>query len=1277
MDRNNQLPHRRIHRRQIASPEPENFFEAFPFRPEDDVFPFRQREIPVFEIDVHRLAEYPQGIQIRWVGQGNLTLQESQDILIQEFRHEIHQQMRRLGWDDHDIENDVLIRLGVLVPERGDVFLPPGEDFPWFPLRLLDAERFDLVAERMAQSNATLHFFNLQWHVAINQNSIRRGGAGRKGLPSGFTTKGLAQDSINADPDECCALKAFVYASKKYLHGHIKNIQNQSEKPDAMKEICRDLRQQLNWPLMVTHHRLAELVTLPSTKHIRLVLLFQGSTIGRPYPGENWDHTQPKKNTVYIIYADKHYIGVKQPLQFFKNLPSGRYKYNYTWCHACLTLSYRTHDCPKEDQENRQERKKSKTEKCPKCKLVLTEGHQCKTCPQCSERLVSKHLCGHTYCGHCDTYTPYNGNTPYQNRQLHRCPVYVPEQDSDKKPFAGEGPRGEESAGDTSSQAEEDNNLEEETDGLDPSKEWTVLAYDLECRMTYEREKVYFNENVDKTKQPPDLVVLRRKEKVDHPIHRPNLAVAINIFTKEEMTFSNVEEFIQELISKTDKNFVCIAHNAAGYDSRLIFAALIKMKGLPKRNIFRGTKLVYMMYENIVFLDSMLHLLGSLSKLGKEFDLPPHLLKGHFPHKLNRDGVPNYWPSIPPLEEYEDLRFISTEEDLNELRQWHSEQPQNVPWFLDEELHKYCRQDVIVLSEILKKYHYDIVEICGISPLGIPTSAGLSHRMFLRKYLAPHVESLQKPNMIDGQQCCSTNLNRCVSYDLDKTWVALTKGEYFFARDALRGGRTDVRCPFLSLDAAAIARGEEIRYIDIVSMYPTVQMTEDYPVGAPEIVLYLDDPSGNGSTDKMFCQMHLVDEIKNYSSKNDFPPNAKRIYQQPSIDELKSFFGFIMADVTPPNDLYHPVLIHYDEKRNKSMASLEKIVQSSYRKGHRRTVFTSVEFQTALDVGYKVNWVYEIHHYKKQPSLWKNMLRSLAKLKIQNSGLPEEYTEESYRAAYREMGIVLGEIRNNRAKKNTYKGPLNSAWGKCCENPYHDTHHIFSVHSDHLLEIEVKEQKEMLNICGISPLTEDYTLVRTRPNFDGAPLKTSTTYLPAGVFVPAYGRLMLWKAMHKLGPRVLMHDTDSIIYHHIPDDIYEAPKEGSLLGCWERDGIHKKGKVFEFIGLGPKSYGLAVQSPSGEIFHQIKMKGIGMKLAARAKFQYEDMKDLVLDIIDHLKVPQLNFHYDMQRIEMSTIDFDKIIRKNEPKGVLKEDGFIYPFGHKAVAAKDKGKGVEE
>ena len=80
-------------------------------------------------------------------------------------------------------------------------------------------------------------------------------------------------------------------------------------------------------------------------------------------------------------------------------------------------------------------------------------------------------------------------------------------------------------------------------------------------------------------------------------------------------------------------------------------------------------------------------------------------------------------------------------------------------------------------------------------------------------------------------------------------------------REAFFGGRTGV----VALHAVA-EEGEEIRYVDVTSLYPWVNKNCPYPIGHPQIIT------------------------------------------QPVDQSLESYFGLATVDILPPAGLFHPVL---------------------------------------------------------------------------------------------------------------------------------------------------------------------------------------------------------------------------------------------------------------------------------------------------------------------------------------------------------------------------------
>lgn len=130
-------------------------------------------------------------------------------------------------------------------------------------------------------------------------------------------------------------------------------------------------------------------------------------------------------------------------------------------------------------------------------------------------------------------------------------------------------------------------------------------------------------------------------------------------------------------------------------------------------------------------------------------------------------------------------------------------------------------------------------------------------------------------------------------------------------REAYYGGRTNAVSLYKKCTGA-----EKIRYIDIVSMYPTVMSLSDYwyPIGEHEVRRF-DDP-----------QMPLI--------------------------PIEQLFGFQKCKVTPPLTLFHPVLPERSES-GKLLFPLYPITGT----------WTHVELQKAVSLGYVINEVYEQHHF--------------------------------------------------------------------------------------------------------------------------------------------------------------------------------------------------------------------------------------------------------------------------------------------------------------------------
>jgi hypothetical protein len=207
-------------------------------------------------------------------------------------------------------------------------------------------------------------------------------------------------------------------------------------------------------------------------------------------------------------------------------------------------------------------------------------------------------------------------------------------------------------------------------------------------------------------------------------------------------------------------------------------------------------------------------------------------------------------------------------------------------------------------------------------------------------------------------------------------------------RDAFYGGRTEP----IKLYHNFKNLGGKGRYVDVVSLYPTVQYYDEFPIS------------------------HPVKIIPKYDEK------AKFDYD---------WFGIIKCQILPPRGLYHPVLpfkqktkgahkllfglcrtcmgkidedchhINFRDlktREDKTYARKHCLKCQAYRnekcqhtKQERAITGTwaTNEIQKALEKGYQILEIYEVEHFEKRSKeLFKEYINKFYKIKAEASGCP-------------------------------------------------------------------------------------------------------------------------------------------------------------------------------------------------------------------------------------------------------------------------------------------------
>lgn len=500
--------------------------------------------------------------------------------------------------------------------------------------------------------------------------------------------------------------------------------------------------------------------------------------------------------------------------------------------------------------------------------------------------------------------------------------------------------------------------------------------------------------------------------------HEVNLAVIKNVFTNEEKYFKGdtaVEDMYAFISQHNYGRNIVIAHNASGYDSRLVFEKLMNTGKKPSV-IFRGSKIIRVTFnDTCIFIDSMLHVQGSLRKLAKEYGYT-NIRKGHFPHLFN--SVENYGYKGPiPGKEFFDLPFMfKDQKELEEFDIWYDSWYGKL-WDFDKELLDYCIDDVRILQAVVKGYHENAVRLTqGLSPWFFSTAPAFCHN-FVLTTLVKRLNLSETPERSQIENLAKNEF-----------WAALIQPEYYFARKALRGGRTEIRNIYHVVSDEDWNRGVRIRYQDICSEYPFQQIVHDFPVGTPTINVW--------DLDYKPCIFHRNRYKCDCIDKLDFVPLDIIIRDdQLNINE-HSFFGIVCVTLRAPKDLFHPVLVCMDLERSKCVASLED--------NHLKEITcTSVELQTAIRKGYQIIKVHRYDQYTRKKSLWYDLMLKFFIEKMINAGSVPENIEElifNYQEKYGvgheiRKAVEEGRFQNNPGLKQTAKIMINSMWGKHAQRP--------------------------------------------------------------------------------------------------------------------------------------------------------------------------------------------------------------------------------------------------
>ena len=455
-------------------------------------------------------------------------------------------------------------------------------------------------------------------------------------------------------------------------------------------------------------------------------------------------------------------------------------------------------------------------------------------------------------------------------------------------------------------------------------------------------------------------------------------------------------------------------------------------------------------------------------------------------------------------------------------------------------------------------------------------------------------------------------------------------------RDAFYGGRTGLTaCYYEAKD------DEEIKYVDVTSLYPTINKYGTYPIGHPTILI------------------------------------------NPRDQNIDHYFGIAKVDVLAPTHLFHPVLPMRLNDKLVFTSCKQCVEEQTETPWNERTcrchhtdqerqftgTWSTPELQKAVEKGYRILKIHEVWHFpsnQQRKGLFADYVNKWLKIKTEASGWPADCVTEEQKRQYIEEyyvreGIALDydAIKKNPGRKQVSKLMLNSFWGKFGEGENKPSCQTIQRLSDWYNITK----DETIVVKDVRIYNEENIEVTTIKK-DGACQPKLNMNIFVAIFTTALARLKLYESLEKLGQQVLYYDTDSVIYSYKEGEV-QIPT-GNFLGEMTDE---LNGDVIQVFGsAGPKSY--SYRTIWGKT--ECKNKGIKDTDAIKQILNCETM-------LTHVKAELLNPQETRRELEVEIKNH--FVRDSTKKSIHLEDmtktfgvtwdkrvvdrtsGKTYPFGY--------------
>lgn len=375
-------------------------------------------------------------------------------------------------------------------------------------------------------------------------------------------------------------------------------------------------------------------------------------------------------------------------------------------------------------------------------------------------------------------------------------------------------------------------------------------------------------------------------------------------------------------------------HNGSGYDFNFLMSEVCKRTNLAEIPIIRkGTKIIGATIKGkpkLHLRDFFLFCQSSLKKLCADFKVPAELTKGEFDHSR-----------------------VKTWDDLEEIK---------------DEVVSYCKNDVLALEFIYKKFCAAMWEIAAVPPHKAMTIAGHAYSVWRTITPKEVVNEVHVPDreLYDKLRKCYFGgrvLPTVARYD---SHVRIG-GYYDFDESGVMENAEEF-----------IAEMEENKdylvMVDVVSLYPSIMKKYKMPSGKPSL--------------KSFVQYSRAEEMWRKGV------NSARLNLMFKVKMMRCTF---LVDVTPPTDL----LVAYLMEKGDDGTNVQNLNPKL------ATWYAGPDLYEAVVLGYVVTRIIEVIEYPKLEYAFATYVNKMFELKEANK---KDKTSALYQGAKYLMNALSGKF---------------------------------------------------------------------------------------------------------------------------------------------------------------------------------------------------------------------------------------------------------------------------